>query len=99
MTLLLKNFNPEMAMSKFSKFAAALPPSVREKPPPIPFVSKVKKVDKVDGPGADKSEWIKLDFLMDPDNPASGSNYSRQFAIFKDGCRVPEDKTNCREVE
>jgi hypothetical protein len=28
---------------------------------------------------------------MDPDNPALGSKYSRQFAIFKDGCRVPED--------
>jgi hypothetical protein len=49
----------------------------------------VKKMDKVDRPEADKSEWIKLEFLMDPDNPASASNYSRQFAIFKDGC--PED--------
>jgi hypothetical protein len=57
--------------------------------PPIPFVSKLKKVDKVDGPDADKSEWIKLEILMDPDNPAWGSKYSRQFAIFKDGC--PED--------
>jgi hypothetical protein len=44
---------------------------------------------RVDGPNADKSEWIKLEFLVDPDNPASGSNYSRQFAIFKYGC--PED--------
>jgi hypothetical protein len=26
---------------------------------------------------------------MDTDNPALGSKYSRQFAIFKDGC--PED--------
>jgi hypothetical protein len=49
----------------------------------------VKKADKVDEPDADKSEWIKLEFLMDPDNPASCSKYSRQFAIFKDGC--PED--------
>jgi hypothetical protein len=56
---------------------------------PIPFVSKVKKMDKVDGPDMDKSEWIKLEFLMDPDIPSSGSKYSRQFAIFKDGC--PED--------
>jgi hypothetical protein len=46
-------------------------------------------VDKVDGTEADKSEWIKLEFLMDPDNPASGSKYSRQFATFKDGC--PDD--------
>jgi hypothetical protein len=49
----------------------------------------VKKVDKVDGPDADKSEWIKLEFLIHPDNPESGSKYSWQFSIFKDGC--PED--------
>jgi hypothetical protein len=30
----------------------------------------VKKVDKVDGPDPDKSEWIKMEFLMEP---ASGS--------------------------
>jgi hypothetical protein len=77
-----------MAMSKFFKSAAALPPSV-SKNPPIPFVSKVKKVDKVDAAEEDKSEWINLEFLMDTDNPTSGSKYSRQFAIFKDGC--PED--------
>jgi hypothetical protein len=58
-----------MVMSKFSKSSATLPSSVREKPP-IPFVSKVKNMDKVDGPDADKSEWIKLEFLMDPGNPA-----------------------------
>jgi hypothetical protein len=58
-----------MAMSKFSESAAALPPSVRENPPPIPFVSKVEKMEKVDGPDGDMSEWIKLEFLMDPDNP------------------------------
>jgi hypothetical protein len=76
-----------MAMSKFSKSAAALPLSVRENPfPPIPFVSKVKNMDKVDGPDADKSEWIKLELLMDLDNPESGYNHSGQFAIFKDGC-------------
>jgi hypothetical protein len=55
----------------FPKSSAALPPSVRENP--IPFVSKVKKMDKFDGPDADKSEWIKLEFLMDPDNPALDS--------------------------
>jgi hypothetical protein len=88
-------------MSKFSKSAAALPPSVREKPPPFPitFVSNMKKVDKVDGPEADKSEWIKLEFLIDPDNPAS--KYSRKFSIFKDRC--PEDWIKCvmafREIE
>jgi hypothetical protein len=58
-----------MAMSKFSKSSAELPPSVR-KNLPIPFISKVKNMDKVDGPDADKSEWFKLEFLMHPDNPA-----------------------------
>jgi hypothetical protein len=65
-----------MAVIKFSKSFAALPPSVRENCPPIPVFSKVKKMDKVDGPDTDKSEWIKLEFLIDPDNPASGSKYS-----------------------
>jgi hypothetical protein len=41
------------------------------KAPSIPFVSKVKKMDKVDRSDAKKTEWIKLEFLMDPDNPAS----------------------------
>jgi hypothetical protein len=64
-----------MAMSKFSKSAAALPPSVRKNPNPTPqthilFVSKVKNMDKVDGPDMYKSEWIKLEFLIDPDNAA-----------------------------
>jgi hypothetical protein len=58
-----------MTMSKFSKSSAALTPSVcnYSPPPHISFISKVKKMDKVDGPDADKSEWIKLKFLMDPD--------------------------------
>jgi hypothetical protein len=59
---------------------------VRQNPSPIPFVSKVKKLDKIDGHDVDKSEWIKLEFLMDSDKPALGSKYSRHFAIFKDGC-------------
>jgi hypothetical protein len=66
-----------MAMSKFSKSSAALPPSVSEDPfppfPSIPYVSKVKKMDKVDGPKMGKNESMKLDFLMDLDNPASSS--------------------------
>jgi hypothetical protein len=78
-----------MTMSKSSKYAAALPASVCKNALPIPFVSKVKKMNKFDGPDVGKSEWIKLEFLMDPDNPASGSKYSRQFAIFKHEC--PED--------
>jgi hypothetical protein len=75
-----------MAMSKVSISTTALPPSVR-KNPPIPLVSKMKKADKVDGPDADKSKSIKLEFFMDPAKPAS--RFSRQFAIFKDG--FPED--------
>jgi hypothetical protein len=59
-----------MAMNIISKSSTALPSSVCKNPtPPIPLVSKVKKMDKVDGPDADKSEWIKLEFLMDPDIP------------------------------
>jgi hypothetical protein len=54
----------------------------------------VKKVDKVDGPDADKSEWIKLEFLMDPDNPASSSKYFRKFAFFKDGCNTQRIRTS-----
>jgi hypothetical protein len=38
--------------------------------PLIPFLSKVKKMDKVDGPVADKTELIKLEIFMDPDNPS-----------------------------
>jgi hypothetical protein len=77
-------------MSNFSKSSAAFPPSVsKNPPPPIPFISKVKKMDKVDGPDTDNSEWIKLEFLMDQENTASGSKYSRKFGIFKDGC--PEE--------
>jgi hypothetical protein len=34
--------------------------------PPITFVSKVKKMDKVNGPDVDKKELISLEFLMDP---------------------------------
>jgi hypothetical protein len=45
-----------MAMSNFSKFAAALPPSVRKNP--NPSFSNVKKMDNVDGLDVDKSEWI-----------------------------------------
>jgi hypothetical protein len=60
-----------MAMIKFSKSSASLPPSVHKKPPPsFLFVSKVKKMDKGDGPDADKTELIKLEFFMNPEKPA-----------------------------
>jgi hypothetical protein len=71
-----------MAMIKFSKSFAAFPPSVHENPPPHSFCFQGKEVDGTD---TDKFEWIKLDFLMDPDNPELGSKYSRQFSIFKYG--------------
>jgi hypothetical protein len=58
-----------------------LPPSVRENPP-IPFVSRAKKVETPDE-AVDKTEHIRLEFFMDPSNPAS--KYSRHFMIFKDG--------------
>lgn len=73
-------------MVKTARSSVGLPPAVRENPP-IPFVSKVKKLDKADGGEVEKTELIKLEFLMDPANPAS--KYSRQFVIFKDGC--PEE--------
>jgi hypothetical protein len=41
-------------------------------------------MENVDGPDADKSELIKLEFIMDPDNPTLDNNYSRNFVIFKD---------------
>jgi hypothetical protein len=45
---------------------------------------KTEKVVRLD---TDKSESIKLEFLMNPDNPAS--KCSQQFDIFKNGC--PEE--------
>jgi hypothetical protein len=48
-------------------------------------------MDKFHGRDLDKSEWIKLEFLMDPDNPALYSKNTQQFVIFKDGCRIPEE--------
>jgi hypothetical protein len=38
--------------------------------PNIPFISKVRKMYKIDGHDVEKAEWIKLQFLMDLDNPA-----------------------------
>jgi hypothetical protein len=44
-------------MSKFSKSSAAFSPSLHENIP-ILFASKVKKMDKVEEPDADKTECI-----------------------------------------
>jgi hypothetical protein len=46
-------------------------------------------MDKVDGTDTYKSKWIKLEFLMDSDKPASGSKYYQQISMFKD--EFPED--------
>jgi hypothetical protein len=64
-----------MIINMPSESYATLPLSLH-KNLPIPFVSMVKKMDKVDGPDVDTPQWIKLEFLMDPYNPASGSKYS-----------------------
>jgi hypothetical protein len=61
-----------MAISKFVKSGNGLPSLVCENPP-ITFNSKARK-----------TEFIKLEFFMDPSNPAS--QYARHFVIFKDGC-------------
>jgi hypothetical protein len=42
----------------------------------ISFVSEVKKVDKVDEPDTDKTEFMNLEVLMDPDEPYLDSKYS-----------------------
>jgi hypothetical protein len=39
------------------------------KNPPIPFVSNVEEMKMVDGNDTGKTELIKLDFFIDPDNP------------------------------
>jgi hypothetical protein len=72
-----------MSMSKFVKSGNGLPSSVCENPP-IPFNSKARKTENVDGANVDKTKFIKLEFFMDPSNPAS--KYARHFIIFKDGC-------------
>jgi hypothetical protein len=55
-------------MRKFFLSSASFPPSVINNSHSF---FKVKKLDKVDRSDTDKSERIKLKFLMDPDNPAS----------------------------
>jgi hypothetical protein len=51
-------------MSKFKIFRFYYSFYVRELPPTIPFVSKVKKINKVDGPDTDKTELIMLEFFI-----------------------------------
>jgi hypothetical protein len=59
-----------------------LPTAVRENPP-IPFISKARKLENPEE-ATDKTQFIKLDFFMDPKIPAS--KYTKHFVIFKDGC-------------
>jgi hypothetical protein len=74
-----------MAMSKVSKSSADILPSIGTIPSPIPFVSKLKKMDKVNGPDARKTQYTKLEFFMGPDNAATEFKYSRNLVIFNDG--------------
>jgi hypothetical protein len=60
-----------MVMSKLSKSSPALPPSLCESSSRLLFISKVKNIDKGNGPDKDKTELIKMEFFMDPDNPGS----------------------------
>jgi hypothetical protein len=76
---------------KFSKYSAALTPSVCKNILHIPFISNVKNMNNADGSDADKTEWINLEFLMDPGN--SASKYSQIFSLFKGGCT--EDYFKC----
>ena len=52
----------------------------------ITFVSKTKKAES-DGMVLEKTEYIKFEFFVDPENPASC--YSKEFLIFKD--EFPEE--------
>jgi hypothetical protein len=49
----------------------------------------VKKLKNADGPDADKTEGIKLEFFMDLENSDSGTKSTGHFAIFKN--RFPEE--------
>jgi hypothetical protein len=69
-TLLLKNFNPDNGHESVFQIRRCFASFCVQEPTPIPFVSKLKKMDKVDGPDKEKSESIKLQFLMEPDNLA-----------------------------
>jgi hypothetical protein len=60
-----------MDMSKFTKFPLLSLLLCTTSPYSISFVFKVKKLDKEDQPDPDKTEWIKLEFLMYPDTPES----------------------------
>jgi hypothetical protein len=60
-----------VAISKFFKASTALPPSARDSLFATSFIFKVKKMNKVNGPNADKTKWIKFELLMDSDNLVS----------------------------
>jgi hypothetical protein len=49
------------------------------------FNSKAKKMDKVDRPDTNKTDWIKLYIFIDPDKPAQGFKYSHHLIIFNYG--------------
>jgi hypothetical protein len=67
----------------FNKTLTGLPPAVREHLP-ILFVSKGRKTENPKE-NTDKTEYIKLEFDMDPINLAS-KYVLHTIIIFKDGC-------------
>jgi hypothetical protein len=60
----LKQINTDNGHEYFFQIRRCFASFCAQEPPPIPFVYKVKKMEKVDGAEADKAEWIKLEFLM-----------------------------------
>jgi hypothetical protein len=56
---MLKNFNPENGHAYVFQIPRCFA-SFCAKEPPIPFVSMLKKMEKVDGSDSENSEWIKL---------------------------------------
>jgi hypothetical protein len=71
-------------MSKFTKPYHGMLPTIREIPPPIFFMTRLKKVE-AEGADSDKvePESIRYEFLLDPSIP--DNKFSKEFSIFKDG--------------
>jgi hypothetical protein len=70
-------------MVKTARSSVGLTLAGTENPLSISF-SQVKKLDKADGGEVDKTELLKLRFLLVHNNQASKD--SRQIFVFKDGC-------------
>jgi hypothetical protein len=56
-----------MAKYEFSNSSTAFHPSDHETPlVPVPFISNMKEMEKLDGADTDKTKWIMMDFFKDP---------------------------------